>query len=166
MKESIFQGELKKTFESYGVWCEKFPDGIKTRDTRFIPSKPADMIVVGKHSSILVECKQIRKIGKVNRNFFGNDKEKKDKVEFFNYRQVRELVRFSHFTGQKAYYAINIRCKGVNSLVFWNVNEFIEYFIKNDCIQKEELLFMAKTGIPGRKKLFRSDSFQTFLNLM
>lgn len=155
MKESIFQGELKNSIIEEGGWCEKFPDGIRTKETRFIPSKPADLIAVVDQKPILIECKIIKEIKNIRPHFFGNTKERKEKIHWSEYHQVKELAKF-HKQGCRAYYAINLRIpRKENQLFFLPISWFFSYFSKNEMIEKCQLLLLASDGITGKKKRFK-----------
>ncbi len=167
MKESQFQREVKKTFEEFGHWCEKFPDSIRSADTRFIPSKPSDLIAVIDGKGILIECKLIKKIGRINKNFFGNTKEKKEKVDFREFHQVKELKRFKDTTGNPAFYYINIRLpRQLNSLIALEIDEFISIFSTKDYISKEEVEEHIYLGIPGAKGMYKNEFFSRHLEFI
>lgn len=154
MKESIFQYELKKTIEEEGGWAEKFPDMPKTGDTRFIPKKPADLIAVVNKKPVLIECKIIKEVKNIRPNFFGNTKEKKEKVHWTQYHQVKELIRFYH-QGCDSYYAINLRTpRKINQLILLHIEQFLSMFLTKEIITKDELLKLADFGIKGAKKRF------------
>jgi hypothetical protein len=154
MHEKIFQGELKKSIEAEGGLCYKFPDMILTQNTRFIPEKPADLIAVVNNKPILIECKMIKEIKNIRPNFFGNTKEKKEKVHWSEYRQVKELFKF-YKNGNDAYYAINLRVsRKINQLILIHIEMFLSYFLSNDMITKEKLIELGRQGIEGSKGLF------------
>lgn len=160
----MFQGELKKTMEHYGVWCAKFPDSIKTAGTRFIPTKPADLIAVCNRTPFLIECKMIKKIGKINYKFFGSTKEKKENLSFSEFRQVKELNKFRANCGYPAFYAINVRVeRKYNVLLFFEVSEMEQMFRQKDHISRNELLEHIDLGIRGHKGLFTGEQFEGFL---
>ena len=58
MKESIFQTEVKYSIIEQGGWCEKFPDMPKfPGQSRFIPTKPFDLIGIWDSIPFAIECK-------------------------------------------------------------------------------------------------------------
>lgn len=61
MHEKVFQLELKKSFEYHFPNCLsiKIPDMIMTAQTRFIPRKPCDIVVLTPGNTTLVEAKMI-----------------------------------------------------------------------------------------------------------
>jgi len=140
MKESIFQMELKKTFEDLGCWALKIPDMIKTKETRFIPKKPADLVVVVNSIPLLIECKQVKKWQNIKPSFFGNTKEKLLKVPFMEYHQIKELLKFKDVAKSLAYYAINIRIKEerVNKMIIIHIDSMINLLNKGG-IDKDHL---------------------------
>lgn len=162
MREAIFQQELKKTFQNYGYWCYKIPDIIKCSGLRFIPEKPSDLIVIGNNASILIECKQIKKICKIKKTFFANKKDKEQKREFQEYHQVKELLNFSKIIGNAACYMINIRIeRKFNIIVYIEINDLIECMNKNEFILIDDL-----PKIQGRNGLFICNEFEVFLENM
>jgi len=165
MKESVFQGELKRTMNNYGVWGAKFPDGIKTAQTRFIPEKPSDFIFVRKGVPFLVECKMIKKIGRINYKFFGSTKEKTEGIPFHEFRQVKEMDKFRIMNDCPAFYAINVRVeRKYNVLIFFELSEALHIFRQKDYISREELLEHMELGIRGYKGMFRGEQFENFLS--
>jgi len=163
MKETVFQQELKKTIEEAGGWCKKFPDSIRTAQTRFIPEKPADLIAYIENTNILIECKMIKKIKSIPYSFFGNTKEKKNKVHWEEYHQYKELIEFTEKTNGMAYYAINIRVqepKRINKMILINVHYFKQLFSFNDRIEKEDLEMMSHVGINGGYQRFDEEEIK------
>jgi len=154
MKESIFQYELKKTIEEAGGICYKFPDSIMTSETRFIPPKPADLIAIIDRRAILIECKIIKEVKNIYSHFFGNTKEKKEKINWQDYHQVKELYKFFE-KGNDAYYAINLKIpRQINKLILIHIKTFYNIFIEKNVITKEELIQLAENGTQGTKKRF------------
>lgn len=164
MRESQFQQELKKTFEDAGCWSIKIPDSIRTKETRFIPKKCADLIAVVDGTPILIECKQIKEIKDIKFNFFGNTKEKKEKLHWREYHQYKELKKFEKKGRGYAYYAINVRTPNkINKLIFLSMEQF-ELIYKNDKpITKAQLLELCKIGIQGKKGRFLDKYFDLWL---
>jgi len=166
MKESIFQFELKGTFQDLGCWTLKIPDMIKTKETRFIPKKPADLIVICGLVPLLIECKQIKKWQKINPNYFGNTKEKLLKVPFTEYHQIKELVKFKEVAGGLAYYAINIRIKEekINKCIFIHIDTMLN-ILKKGGISKDQLKTMASHGYQGKLRRFNTERFRKHFQL-
>ncbi|MGD8305195.1 MAG: hypothetical protein PVF17_00950 [Ignavibacteria bacterium] len=156
MKESVFQYELKKTIEDEGGWCEKFPDMPRFKGSRFIPEKCADYSATVNGRPILIECKLIKKVEPIHYKFFESSSERKEKLYWTEYHQVRELKRFNdNHPNNQAYYAINLRIPyKVNQLIILHIEMFMSMYLKSDYISKEQLIVLAKNGIHGTKKRF------------
>jgi hypothetical protein len=164
MKESQFHREVINTFEDYGWWCYKIPDSIKTAETRFIPPKPCDLIAIDQNP-ILIECKILKKIGRINKKFFANTKEKKQDIPFTEYHQIKELKSFKDTTGNPAFYFINIRIPyKINELIIIEIDELIAMFEYRDYLSKESVEEKIELAIPGYKKMFKSILFEDFLD--
>lgn len=59
MKESKLTGILVKSFKNQRLWAYKIPDAVRGPNTRFLPTKPFDIVFFAKKGSGGIEVKQL-----------------------------------------------------------------------------------------------------------
>lgn len=104
MKEKDFQKRIKASMTEQGIWCHNLADMPRSGDIeengqkktfRFIPEKPGDLFGAYKFYPFLIECKMIRKFGKIPNTILCGSKDRRLGRPFDEWHQVVELDRFS-----------------------------------------------------------------------
>lgn len=144
--ESRFKSQLKESFEFQypdGYWLS-IPDCPRSKVTRFIPEKPADVLVIVDGRPIFLELKCHR-----NKNAWPLAK----------VTQLESLIKAIN-KGIKSYVVLNVKYNGTNSLVVLNPFELMSEARKSISVSD-----LMTSVVYGRQKITIGSETKTVWDL-